>query len=108
MTDELQELQSWYESQCDGDWEHTYGMEIGTLDNPGWGVEIDLAETELEGRAFVKVSVMEPEREWLTCEVAGRQFRGMGGSPMLGRILRTFLDWAREAHGESVPPAGTF
>ena len=26
-------LEEWYKSQCDGDWEHLFGVEIGTLDN---------------------------------------------------------------------------
>lgn len=29
-------LQKWYKSQCDGDWEHEYGIKIETVDNPGW------------------------------------------------------------------------
>jgi hypothetical protein len=28
-------LQGWYATQCDGDWEHEYGVSIETLDNPG-------------------------------------------------------------------------
>jgi hypothetical protein len=34
--DEIRELQQWYLAQCDGDWEHEWGVQIGTLDNPGW------------------------------------------------------------------------
>jgi Immunity protein 53 len=26
-------LQKWYQSQCDGDWEHGKGIQIGTLSN---------------------------------------------------------------------------
>ena len=40
MQSELEALQHWYESQCDGDWEHEFGVKIGTLDNPGWMVDI--------------------------------------------------------------------
>ncbi|MFE2849501.1 Imm53 family immunity protein, partial [Streptomyces scopuliridis] len=29
-------LQNWYTQQCDGDWEHEWGVKIATLDNPGW------------------------------------------------------------------------
>jgi hypothetical protein len=32
----LNELQVWYGAQCNGSWEHTYGIKIETLDNPGW------------------------------------------------------------------------
>jgi|GEM_PF-3181522 len=34
------ELTNWYQNQCDGDWEHKYGVSIETLDNPGWIVKI--------------------------------------------------------------------
>ena len=43
----LEWLQDWYLKQCDGGWEHEYGIKIETLDNPGWKVIIDLAYTEL-------------------------------------------------------------
>ncbi len=33
--DTLNWIQSWYYENCDGDWEHSYGMRIDTVDNPG-------------------------------------------------------------------------
>ena len=105
MTSELDGLQRWYESQCDGDWEHTYGIRIETLDNPGWLVDIPLAETELEGRPFPTIRNPEPERDWLFCEVREGQFRGRGGPGMLSTILRTFLDWAQATPVQPDPPA---
>jgi len=41
----LQQLQDWYFAQCNGDWEHRYGVTISTLDNPGWTLEVDLTNT---------------------------------------------------------------
>ena len=38
-------LQSWYEKQCNSDWEHNYGIKIETLDNPGWSITVDLVDT---------------------------------------------------------------
>jgi Immunity protein 53 len=32
---------------CDGDWEHSSGVSIGTIDNPGWSLDVELAETNL-------------------------------------------------------------
>lgn len=29
-------LSNWHKLNCNGDWEHTYGIKIETLDNPGW------------------------------------------------------------------------
>jgi len=51
----VQELQTWYQAQCNGKWEHTCGVKIETLDNPGWSLTIDLAETNLSGRSFTKI-----------------------------------------------------
>lgn len=31
-------LERWYASQCDDNWEHSYGIRIDTLDNPGWRI----------------------------------------------------------------------
>ena len=93
----LQELQNWYQSQCDGDWEHGNGVRIGNIDNPGWSVTIDLAETDLADRDYPEMRHnIEHESEWMLCRVADHKFEGMGGPFMLGKILRTFLDWAAQ------------
>ncbi|HEX3160725.1 MAG TPA: immunity 53 family protein [Gemmatimonadaceae bacterium] len=95
--DELRRLQEWYTSQCDGDWEHEYGIRIVTLDNPGWAVHIPLAETELEHVPFVEVVDRDSERDWVHCRVRDGQWRGSGGPQMLARLLGYFLDWAATA-----------
>src|SRR5664280_3839686 len=59
---ELQQLQGWYESQCDGDWEHTYGLRIETLDNPGWSLTVDLEDTDLEAKEFRRSREAKPEQ----------------------------------------------
>ena len=105
MPGEIEELQAWYEAQCDGDWEHDWGVRIGTLDNPGWSVDINLEGTPLEGREFPPIEDLAPDRTWVTCKVSGGTFQGRGGAPMLGVMLRAFLDWAREAPGEPPRPA---
>ena len=93
-TSALADLQRWYSAQCGGEWEHAYGIEIGTLDNPGWSVSIDLTDTALADAPFNEVSDSEPERGWIHCCVKNRRFEGHGGPHMLGRIIRTFLQWA--------------
>ena len=90
----LARLQRWYQSRCNGDWEHNFGINIGTLDNPGWRVEINLAETTLECVDFVEISVLAPVEAWIRCWVEGPYFHGAGGPGMLETILEHFLDWA--------------
>lgn len=93
-------LQEWYAAQCDGEWEHQQGVEIGTLDNPGWRVAIDLAGTALEETNFATVDETDTSADdWVYCEVAAGTFRGAGGPGNLLDILQIFRSWA-EAEGE--------
>lgn len=48
MKETIERIQDWYKLNCNGDWEHNYGYSIATLDNPGWSIRIDLAETCLD------------------------------------------------------------
>lgn len=50
--DVLERLERWYAAQCNGDWEHTYGITIETLDNPGWTFKVELRDTYLSGQTF--------------------------------------------------------
>ena len=90
----IQELQKWYRSQCDGEWEHQHGIKIESLDNPGWSVRIDLAGTALAGKSFPLLKRLEDKRNWLHCEVVDGKFEGHGSELMLEEIIRTFLSWA--------------
>ena len=98
VQDRIRELSAWYESQCDGDWEHQSGITIESLDNPGWRVRINLDGTPLERVAFTELSNLEPERDWIRCWVADNAFNGAGGPQKLGEIIEVFLEWAR-SHG---------
>ena len=91
---ELEALQSWYLDQCDGDWEHQYGVSIGTLDNPGWFLRVDLRGTALESRAFVAVEDLEADSEWMQCKVENEVFEAHCGPTMLSAAIVAFLEWA--------------
>lgn len=93
---ELARIQSWYASQCDGNWEHSYGLRIETLDNPGWHITIDLHDTELAARSFEPVvrGAEVGEGDWVYCKVESGQFVGSGGTGSLAEILAVFLSWA--------------
>jgi hypothetical protein len=69
MANELQRLQQWYRAQCNGDWEHSYGVMVDTLDNPGWRLRIDLEETDLATSAFSPLSVERSDTDWVHCKV---------------------------------------
>jgi hypothetical protein len=92
---ELEWLMGWYASQCNGDWEHHYGVEIGTLDNPGWTVTIDLEDTDFEGREFsaIQHGLIETDASWWRCRTEGKQWRAECGSGDLGVVLGLFRSW---------------
>lgn len=94
---DIQRLQEWYASQCDGDWEHEFGIRIENLDNPGWSVTIPLSGTELEDVPFAEIKEMAPGRDWLRCWVENGEWNGVGGPFMLQRLLSQFLNWAAAA-----------
>lgn len=67
-------LQNWYIKQTDGDWEHTYGITITTLDNPGWKLEIDLVNTELETMSLPYQLVENSEKDWYAIKIEKSKF----------------------------------
>jgi len=109
---EIDRLQKWYKSQCNGDWEHQQGISITSCDNPGWWVEIDLSGTPLATKLFASVARnVSPEHmeriakglesdmcdrgsDWMLCTVKNKVFDGAGDPDKLRTILETFLNWA--------------
>ena len=91
----LKRLQNWYQLHCNGDWEHSYGVEIDTLDNPGWKLSVDLTDTLLEDVEFEPVKVESFEDNfWIDCQKVNNKFIGIGSADSLNKILSIFLDWA--------------
>lgn len=87
-------IQNWFVGQCNEEWEHSYGIKIETLDNPGWTVTIDIAGTYLEDETMEKVSTERSENDWINCSVVNKQFKGYGGPQQLKEILENFKCWA--------------
>lgn len=105
----IDELQLWFSAQCDGDWEHSYGVSIGTLDNPGWFVRIDLSDTLLEDEVFPPFESSPSESRWIRCEVKDLQFQGFGDETRLLEIVQRFIDWAKaRKNWLGVPPEEWF
>jgi hypothetical protein len=87
-------LQKWYQAQCDGDWEHSRGIHLGTIDNPGWSLRVNLQDTELEKKIFQKIEIERSEHDWLFCKVNNNIFDGVCGSTNLPEVLKLFRNWA--------------
>lgn len=103
----LIELQEWYYKHCNGYWEHKYGIEIISLDNPGWMIKIDLKETEFENKDFIPYKKGEFQdnvspKIWIDCYIKDNIFYGAGDSKKLKKIIKVFLDWCNFAKS-SIP-----
>jgi hypothetical protein len=89
----LRALEHWYASMCNGDWEHTYGVRIETLDNPGWTVDIDLLETPLAAARLDRVTIDRTGDDWVQYWAEDGIFKGRGGARNLTEILQCFAEW---------------
>ena len=98
--DALDFLTSWFASQCDGDWEHDVGIHIGTLDNPGWSLAVNLVGTDLEGKPFDHGLQERSENDWVDVRSDGRTFEAHGGPTNLRELLGAFQEFA-EAPSEN-------
>lgn len=95
--DLLRRLQEWYKMHCDGDWEHSYGVKIDTLDNPGWKLKVDLTGTLLENVDFLSIKAGDPENKtefWLECAKKKGKFVACGSVDALEKMIFLFLEWA--------------
>ena len=63
LDDHLSWLINWYNSQCDGDWEGSFGIQIQTTVNPGWGVTINIEQTELEYKEYNEIRIERTEND---------------------------------------------
>jgi hypothetical protein len=63
--DELINSRKWYSRQCNGDWEHGFGVDISTIHNPGWSVSIGLHDTAKQEAKFEPVRIDRKPTDWI-------------------------------------------
>ena len=84
----------WYSSNCDGDWEHDYGVTISTIDNPGWSLLIALEGTDMDGLQFETVERSSADTlKGSRCWVKDNKFQGAGGPYELAAMIQVFRTW---------------
>jgi len=62
-------LQNWYNNQCDGYWEHIFGIKIYEYQNFSWVVEIDVVDTDIEDKPFKEIDINNGNNDWIFCKV---------------------------------------
>src|SRR5260221_4160816 len=81
----LSDLENWYRSQCNGEWEHGEGITIGTLDNPGWSIQVSPYTRRIAGD-FRNLKAANPDKPdsfiihcvaaWLYTSLGAQRARG--------------------------------
>lgn len=89
-------LEDWFKSNCDDDWEHSYGVKIETIDNPGWSIKIDLVETSLENLNIEYSLIESSETEWYGYSVKNGVFFAAGDPTKLLFLLEIFKKIVKE------------
>lgn len=101
---DLDWLMNWYVRQCNNEWEHSYGVKIDTLDNPGWSIEIDLRGTSSEGVHYTSKQG-EPSNDlnewhelgsWWVAESDGARFKAACGPTDLSDVIGLFRSWVEK------------
>lgn len=90
-TSTLTRLQNWYLINCNGDWEHSYGISINTVDNPGFTIRVDLFDTCLQHLHYNK-QIDNGTFDWFFIKVADKVLEASGDPTKLTTILTIFLD----------------
>jgi Immunity protein 53 len=86
-------LERWYASQCNGDWEHGYGVHIETLDNPGWMVQIDLHNTKKQSSSLERVAIDRTKDDWIQYWIENQKFQIACGPMNFSEAIETFVNW---------------
>jgi hypothetical protein len=89
--DAFERLQRWYLGECNGDWEHSFGITLDTLDNPGWILKVDLTETKWDSLHVPRVIDRRSENDWVQYETEGKQFVSCGGPLNLKEMVEKFF-----------------
>jgi hypothetical protein len=100
----LRWLQDWYADHCNGDWEHSFGVALDTLDNPGWSLVIDLAETELAGRTLTPLRIDRTETDWIWASIEDGRFCVRCGPGNLVEAIGLFRRWDQDPDALAGPP----
>jgi hypothetical protein len=93
IANNLEWLEDFFQSLCNGDWEHGHGVRMETLDNPGWFIELDLSDTVFSDVLFDSKVLLRTDTDWIHCVKEEQMLRCAGGVRNLNEILGVIRDW---------------
>ncbi len=94
----------WYKANCDGDWEHSYGVKIETTEE-GRGFQADLADTAYATDDIARRESRRSDADWLVVELHDGAYRASGGGCSLIDIVARVVAYVRvHQHERSSDP----
>lgn len=100
VIDNLEWLDGWYQRQCNGEWEHSKGVQLESLEQRGWQLTINLTGTSAENAEPQRVSFGSSCGEWIACSISPDRFEGSGDPRRLEQIIGIFRRWVETADRE--------
>jgi hypothetical protein len=91
--DNLEWLESWYQQQCNGEWEHRRGVQLEALEQRGWQLTINLTGTSAENAEPQRLSFDSSGGDWIACSISPDRFEGAGDPRKLEQIIGVFRRW---------------
>lgn len=92
-------IQNWFTNNCDGNWEKGEVIQITTLDNPGWEVEIDVSNTSLATLEIPWILNENSKQDWYGVKIENQRFSASGDSGKLKFLLGLFKETIERIEG---------
>ncbi len=99
LNEDLTWLSYWFRKMCNGSWEYHYGINLRTIDNPGWTFDVNLQETAYSERSFEPVITERSDNDWLHVFQKETTFKSACGPLNLIEVLNIFRDRIGEDKG---------
>lgn len=94
----LEALMSWYAGNCDGDWEHSYGVKIEAPERGGWELEADLLDTAHATDALPRTESRCSDTDWTAVEIRDGVYRAAGGDCTLLELVSGLTAFIEGGH----------
>jgi hypothetical protein len=83
-------INKWLIINCNGDWEHEFGVRIISSDVPGWNIELDLSKTCLESTNFSYSE--KKEHSFIEINIIDNVFKAYCSLNYYNRCLSLFIN----------------
>lgn len=88
----LEWIQDWFIQNCDGEWEHSDGIQITSIDTPGWDVEIDISNTSIANIHVPWILNETNTQDWYGVKIGNQKFNASGDPGKLIYLLGLFKE----------------